>query len=74
MMSPGSMRSNRTFMELKCFSGRLPYFPGMRSNRTFMELKWRTRCPCLHGVPCSNRTFMELKLKSNNYIMLAIKF
>ena len=34
------IRSNRTFMELKCIADMAKVILIMSSNRTFMELKW----------------------------------
>ena len=54
---------NRTFMELKCLSGKRGHISRSCFNRTFMELKYG-RSKELNNLFFSfNRTFMELKLR-----------
>ena len=55
------LRSNRTFMELKCMGWRDSRVPGTGSNRTFMELKSQMQIDADDLPKRSNRTFMELK-------------
>ena len=58
------LRSNRTFMELKCYSGENIHQNLNSSNRTFMELKYKMNYRIWQEQKGSNRTFMELKLRN----------
>ena len=63
----GSLRSNRTFMELKLsFTYYYARYTNS-SNRTFMELKYCSFFSDLLLLNCSNRTFMELKLRKREH-------
>ena len=55
------LRSNRTFMELKCTMRCRLSIATSSSNRTFMELKLRYLRKTYRYSGSSNRTFMELK-------------
>ena len=64
------LRSNRTFMELKCTMRCRLSIATSSSNRTFMELKLRYLRKTYRYSGSSNRTFMELKYTTVLFVTL----
>ena len=67
-----TLRSNRTFMELKFFIKRENKIAYESSNRTFMELKLLSDQIVCNLFICFNCTFMELKLNMKGIKVLKI--